>query len=359
MGLAARGSIRWRLASRLGVALGLLVLGCGGRAPVGSANPAPVEPTPSSPPVQAPPDLDAERREAALGPLVGVDARMRRVLDPEAFEPLGLPRPGSWRDRVHEPSQSYVDFLASPRNSVEPGRDTLVLLPLGSFPTEVVIDGDHVAAVRTPELYELRGFVRAYFGLPVDVVTPMPIDDLALPTRERSGRTQYDAPGLVDAFAPALPEHAYSMTVLINHDLFAAPERAFGFGYATHHERLAVMSFARLDPQVDGTMHGIEAEERIRERAYKLLAHEVAHTFGLRHCDHYACVMNGMADARELDQTPLHLCPVCLRKLLHVLGIDPEARYRALAGWYTEFSVDEADWVQQRLAEIGGTLGAS
>lgn len=355
--MASRGSSRRRLAQRAVAAFGVLTLGCGARAPVDPTPPTSGEEvgvvsSVADPRPAAAAELEVARREAALGPLVGVDPRMRRILDSAAFEALGPPRPGSWRDRVDEPSQGYVDFLASRRNALQPGRETLVLLPLGRFPAEVFIDGDHVAAVRTPELYELRGFVRAYFGLPVDVVTPMPIDDLPLPTREHSGRTQYDAPGLVDAFMPVVPEHAYSMTVLINHDLFAAPERAYGFGYATHHERLAVMSFARLDPQVEGTAHGIEAEERIRERAYKLLAHEVAHTFGLRHCDHYACIMNGMADAEELDQTPLHLCPVCLRKLLHVLGIDPEARYRALADWYTEFSVDEARWVRQRLAQL-------
>ncbi|MEM9458334.1 MAG: archaemetzincin [Myxococcota bacterium] len=343
---------------RVGIAvLGVFVGGCGGQAPVNPAQPVAPEDRGATPraalPLLNPSDLAFERREAALGPWVGLDERMRRVFDPGAFEPLGPPLPGSWRARVHESSQGYDDFVVARRNPVEPGRQTLVLLPLGSFPTEMVIDGEHVFGVRTPELYEMRGFLRTYFGLPVDVVTPMPIDDLDLPTRARSGRTQYDAAALVDAFVPVLPEHAYSMTVLINRDLFAAPERAFGFGYATHYERLAVMSFARLDPLVDGTLHGIEAEERIRERAYKLLAHEVAHTFGLRHCDHYACIMNGMADPLELDRTPLHLCPVCLRKLLHVLDIDPEARYRALADWYTEFSVEaEASWVQQRLARI-------
>jgi len=347
----------------LATTLGLALAGCGGArsrpasaSPAGSSAPAVVR----SPEVAArqadpSPDPSLERRDAALGPLVGLPARTRRALDLAAFEPLGDPPPGSWRDRVHEPSQSFADFVAASPNALEPGRRTLVLLPLGSFPTEVVIDGSMVAAVRTPELYELRGFVRSYFGLPVDVVTPMPISDVELPTREHEGRRQYSALALVDAFVPALPEHAYSMTVLINHDLFVAPERDYGFGYATHAERLAVMSFARLDPHAQGALQAFEAEERIRQRAYKLLAHEVGHTFGLHHCDHHACIMNGMADELELDQTPLHLCAICLRKLLHVTGADPQARYEALAGWYEEFSLDdEARWVRGRLAEIEG-----
>ena len=133
------------------------------------------------------------------------------------------------------------------------------------------------------------------------------------------------------------------------------PEQGYGFGFATHTERLAVMSFARLDPRRSGSAPGTDVDEVTRARAYKLLAHELAHTFGLHHCDHFACVMNGVADEQELDELPLHLCPVCLRKLMLAVGFDPEARYRALHAFYTEHGMQlEASWVQRRLTEIGG-----
>ena len=325
------------------------------------AAPAPLPPESPNPggPAASPRASETEL-ETETGRLAGLSPTLRRALDPDAFPPLPPIRPGSWRDRVHEPSQSFDDFSAERFQRPTPERETLVLLPLGSYPVELVVEEQRMVAVRTPELYELRGFVGAYFGLPVDVVTPMPLEPLEpleLPSRDRAGRRQYDAPALVDAFTPALPEHAYSMVVLLNRDLFFTPEQAYGFGYGTHRDRLAVMSFARLDPQATGELHGIAAEERIRLRAYKLLAHETAHTFGLRHCDHHACVMNGIADELELDQTPLHLCAVCLHKLLHATGVDPVARYRALARWYEEFGlVDEAAWVDGRLAAITGEL---
>lgn len=329
----------------------VLALGC-------THTPSPV-PTPAV--LGASPSPAAPTSAAlALGPTDDLSAALRRALDPAAFPPLPPARPGSWRDRVTEPSQSFADFVAADFHSPSAERQTLVLLPLGTYPVEVVHEEGHMVAVRTPELYEMRGFLRAYFGLPVDVVTPMPLEPLPLPTRERSGRLQYDAPALVDAFTPALPEHAYSMVVLLNRDLFFMPEQSFGFGYGTHRDRLAVMSFARLDPQPTGELHGIEAEDRIRQRAYKLLAHETAHTFGLRHCDHHACVMNGMADEIELDETPLHLCAVCLHKLIHATGLDPVARYRALARWYGEFELeDEATWIVRRLDAIADTSATS
>ncbi|MEX1368620.1 MAG: archaemetzincin [Nannocystaceae bacterium] len=286
-------------------------------------------------------------------PLTPLPLTLRRALDPTAFPPLPPPRPGSWRDRIDEPPQSFADFTTDDFPTPTPDRNTLVLLPLGSYPIDFIYEDDLMVAVRTPELHELRGFLHTYFGLPVDIVTPIPLEPLELPTRDHHGHRQYDAPALVDAITPALPEHAYAMVVLLNRDLYFMPQQAYGFGYGTHRDRLAVMSFARLDPARTGQLHGIAAEERIRQRAYKLLAHETAHTFGLRHCQQHACVMNGIADEIELDEIPLHLCAVCLHKLLHATGLDPVARYHALATWYDELSLEqEAAWVRARLHAI-------
>jgi archaemetzincin len=332
------------------------VLGCGGPgATMGSTKPS--DDLVWSQPSRASHAHDPGSVEwpAALGRRADLDPRLRRVLDPTAFEPLPPPRPGSWRQRVREPSQSFEQFAAARFDRPDTTRGTLVLLPLGSFPTEFVVEDEGMHAVHTPELAELRGFATAFFGLPVDVVTPIPIEPLDLVVHERLGHERYDALGIIDAVAPVLPAHAHSMIVLINRDLTVDPEQGYGFGYATHTERLAVMSFARLDPRHSGSAPGTDVDEVTHARGYKLLAHELAHTFGLHHCDQFACVMNGVADEQELDDLPLHLCPVCLRKLMLAVGFDPEARYQALHAFYTEQGMQsEAAWVQQRLDEIDG-----
>ena len=52
----------------------------------------------------------------------------------------------------------------------------------------------------------------------------------------------------------------------------------------------------------------------------------------------------------ESDRRPLHLCPVCLRKLQWSIGFDVLERYNALervnraAGF-----IDEADWLSRRI----------
>ena len=37
--------------------------------------------------------------------------------------------------------------------------------------------------------------------------------------------------------------------------------------------------------------------------------------FGISHCVHFHCRMNGSDSLEESDRSPMHLCPVCLRKL--------------------------------------------
>ncbi len=295
----------------------------------------------------------AARGVAALGSIEELSPRLRRVLDPSAFEPLPPPREGSWRGLVREPSQSFSEFVGSRPNVPDQFRDTLVLLPLGSFPTELLVERDHVVLVQSPRLEVMRELAVRFFGLPVDVVTPLPIEQFELPLREHGGHDQYDALGVLDGVEAVLPDHAYSMTVLINHDLFVTEDQDHGFGYATHEERLAVMSFARFEPQFSGEWRAPDERERIPRRGLKVLVHEIAHTFGLRHCDYYACIMNGMADREEVDATPLHLCPVCLRKLMSSVGFDPVVRYEQLEALYAELEMEEERaWVHQRVAEI-------
>jgi archaemetzincin len=77
--------------------------------------------------------------------------------------------------------------------------------------------------------------------------------------------------------------------------------------------------------------------------------------FGLAHCIYFKCVMNGSNHLAESDGRPLHLCPVCLRKLQWSVGFDVVQRYTALervarsAGF-----LDEAGWLAPRIKAIRG-----
>ena len=45
------------------------------------------------------------------------------------------------------------------------------------------------------------------------------------------------------------------------------------------------------------------------------MTHEIGHLFGIYHCIHFECIMNGSNHLDEADGRPFHLCPICLHKL--------------------------------------------
>jgi archaemetzincin len=58
-------------------------------------------------------------------------------------------------------------------------------------------------------------------------------------------------------------------------------------------------------------------------------------------------------DQDEADRSPLHACPVCLRKLHAAIAFDPAAREDALAAVFGPLGIaDEAAWSAARAAWI-------
>jgi archaemetzincin len=84
-------------------------------------------------------------------------------------------------------------------------------------------------------------------------------------------------------------------------------------------------------------------------RSMKVMSHETGHMFGITHCLHYECNMNGSNSLYETDSQPIHLCPVDLRKLHHAVGFDIDRRYLALAEFYAaQGLVEQAEFVRLR-----------
>ena len=126
-------------------------------------------------------------------------------------------------------------------------------------------------------------------------------------------------------------------------DLYPSPDWNFVFGMARIKNRVGVFSFARYgnDPVLS------------LKRAMKVISHETGHAFGIRHCVHFHCLMNGSNSLQETDRSPLHVCPVCLRKLHWGLKFDPAVRYKKLSSFLEEQEMnDDAPWFKKRAVMI-------
>lgn len=303
-----------------------------------AADPAPQRP-PQEPPQEPPPAVTLEP-----DPLFE---------DPTAFELLPPPGPTGWRARFEEPGQTYVDYLGTLPRRPSPDAQRLYLLPLGEMGTAFVVDAEVTYIVRTPPPDQMAALLTVFFGLPAEVLPPVELDALAEPERIRQGHEQFRAQHLLRATASWMPDDAYSMTALMVQDVFFDDAQSWGYGFGQHRDGQAVVSFARIDPVVSGLAREPDVLERLPVRAFTLVVHEVGHTFGFEHCTEHRCVMNGMADLAELDATPLHLCPQCLRKLLYLRPTDPAARYEALSALYGTLGLDASrQWTQARLRTL-------
>ena len=150
-----------------------------------------------------------------------------------------------------------------------------------------------------------------------------------------------------------IPEDAYCILGITNVDLYPDPAWNYVFGCASWADRVGVLSLARLDPAFYGKKEKNDSKKILLLRSCKILSHETGHLFGMDHCIDYHCTMNGSNNLHESDAQPVHLCPVCMRKLQHMVNFNQYDRYKRLQVFYHKAGLEEqAYWVEQRQQEI-------
>jgi len=288
----------------------------------------------------------------ALGTVDEIPPSLRPAFDADghAAAPADLPMDG-------ESGQTYADYLDENPPRPSAGAATIALLPIGAYPNGFIVEEGAVRLVRSPSLALVSRFIEAWFGLPTRVLPAMSDTLLeSMPSREHDGRRQLDARALLDWLRWQRPVDATCMLALTLEDLHDDTAQWL-FGYASIDARVGVHSMLRYDPGFDDThARGPGFRAVIKSRALRVVAHEVAHMFGLRHCLHclhFRCIMNPIAGLEDLDALPLRLCPVCLRKLWSATGVPLASRWEALWGLGLEIGrPDERQWYADRLRRL-------
>jgi archaemetzincin len=266
------------------------------------------------------------------------------------FEHIPIPKSGDWLAEHEETGQGFDEFVKSSPNQPRRNRRKIYLQPLGQFPNGQV-----------PLVESLREYAGAYFAMEVEVLPPLALNDTKITTRinQYTRNRQILAGDVLTILRQNLPPDAFCVLAITMEDLYPEPSWNFVFGQASLRGRVGVYSLARYDPVFYNQKRGKDYEKVLQQRSCRVLAHETAHMFGLQHCIYFKCVLNGSNHLKESDSRPLHLCPVCLRKLQYSIGFDVVARYRSLLHFYKKAGLDdEAQWVTNRLKWILGAEGA-
>ncbi len=284
---------------------------------------------------------DAAARKKAVGDTIDLELNLRVAFDSsdQAFAPIPALGPSSWLTSQRESGQTFEDYRISVPNRPDQMRSTIYIVPLGNFPEELA-----------PDLDEVSEFASAYFEMPVKRLAGQRIEDVPFRSRSRAHGTQILTGDVLKWLRTQVPDDAYCLLAVTMTDLYNDPSWNFVFGQASLRDRVGVYSFARYLPRTSDIGISEEDWRLLMLRSCKVLAHETGHMFGIKHCVHYHCLMNGSNGLDETDAAPVHFCPVCLRKLHFAKPFDIQGRYENLQLLSERFGWDEeANWYAGRL----------
>lgn len=275
--------------------------------------------------------------------------------------------------------QTVAEFIESERWEVSKSRKTIFIQPL-SFD-----DAPHLPS--QPTLEQLVDFTSSYFGLPVKLLPPLNfiieggkrvfIEKSQIKTSPNEfGDKRVNVLSVMDYLYENIPPTAYCVLAITNWDIYEVAKDANPIMGRGSGDRVGLLSLYRFNPllhlkskpsrtsnkkkgdSITETTEEVQKSEEIEKLnsrwllpACKTLAHESMHMFGLDHCTHFMCVMNANVSPWDDGKDPIHLCPVCLRKLHLSTKFDISKRFEELLRCYERFEwTQESDFVKKRIA---------
>lgn len=283
-------------------------------------------------------------RQRAIGSIRGLSESNRRAFASDGFEPIRLPGPHDWLANHRESGQTFEQFTASEPNRPNSSRNRIYFQPIGEFDSEI-----------SPRFEDLKRFAESYFGLDVKIMPIVPFRELDIQNRQSrfNGRRQYLTSDILEFLKGRVSDDAFCLLAITMEDLYPEESWSFVFGQASLRNRVGVYSFARYGPRVMDVQTTDKQRLVVLRRSCKVLAHETAHMFGIRHCIYFECIMNGSNSMRESDSRDIHMCPVCLRKLQWSTKSDVRQRYQDLMATYNAIELhSESKRVDERIKFI-------
>lgn len=259
-------------------------------------------------------------------------------------EPLSALRQGDWLAEHAEPGQTFAQYLAALPVRRDATLTTLYLCLLGEFdePQQRILD-------------QTAAYLALFFDAPVRIQNRVATTDI--PTSAKRKHPQWGDRQLLTRYVlerillPTRPADALAYLALTARDLWPGDGWNFVFGQATLRDRIGVWSIYR-----NGHPGKSDAAFRLcLRRTLLVAAHETAHILTLQHCTAHRCLMNGVNHQDERDRAPLFPCPVCLRKLVWNLQVEPVPYLRRLATVCTAAGLADGTW----FARAADALAAS
>jgi len=169
----------------------------------------------------------------------------------------------------------------------------IVIVPIGQ------IDERVLKSISVP--------VATSFGRHVILAKPLPVPKYAFnPTR-----AQYHSAAILKRVESMRDEAWESAIGLVDVDMFV-PEVPFVFSEADRSTRSAVISLARLRPEIGGTD---ARHDSLCRRLVSEIIHQMGLIRGLAHCPNNRCVMFLSSTVQDTDKKGTQFCANCRKRL--------------------------------------------
>ncbi|XP_021082784.1 archaemetzincin-2 isoform X2 [Mesocricetus auratus] len=250
-----------------------------------------------------------------------LDAGERRLMNEafqpssDLFEPITVHSKSDWITSHPEDPQDFEQFFTDHnRKAPCPEKHIIYMQSIGSLGNTRVISEEYIKW--------LKGYCEAFFyGLTVKFLEPVSVSATKCSFR--------------------VNEHTQNLQIHAGVGIFSFARYGKDF-YSSRYEGKVkkAQRTSSSDYSIFDNYYNPEVTSILLRRSCKTLTHEIGHIFGLRHCQWLACLMQGSNHLEESDRRPLHLCPICLRKLQCAIGFSIVERYKALLRWIDDESND-------------------
>jgi archaemetzincin len=265
-------------------------------------------------------------------PYPELESKLRPLADP-----LPPPRPGDWLAEHPEQGKTFAEYLDAQPMRKSDKLHTIYLCLVGDF-----------SEAQRRILALTEEYLAVFFDCPVKVNRQLALASIPAKARRThpSWGDQQVLTGYIlhDVLEPERPADALAYLALTASDLWPGKGWNFVFGEANLRERVGVWSIYRNgDPETEFQL--------CLRRTLSTASHETGHILGIWHCTAYSCMMNGSNHQEEKDRRPMHLCPVCLRKLCWNLQVEPLPYLKKLEAFCRRYGFDaESGWYEKAIA---------
>ena len=272
-------------------------------------------------------------------PYLELEQRLRPLADP-----LPPPRPGDWLAEHDEPGQTFAEYLDAHPVRKSDKLHTIYLCLVGDF-----------SEAQRCILALTQDYLALFFDCPVKVQRQIAL--ASIPARARRTHPSWGDPQVLTGYIlhevlePERPADALAYLALTASDLWPGEGWNFVFGEANLRQRTGVWSIYRSGDLSEG-----EAAFRLcLRRTLGTASHELCHVLTMKHCIAFRCLLNGSNHQEERDARPLHLCPVCLRKLCWNVQVEPVPYLTRLAAFCQANGLDPEDgWYEKAIVALSG-----